>query len=105
MYTLNRTGRSSVEDKSSFVLSHGKGPNLDHLRVFGTEVFMHVPSKKSQKLDNKSKKGIFVEYQENTHDLCGFMDSRKSKLTEMLFLMMRKVRSSLSLLKFLATCY
>ena len=42
----------------------GKKPSLSHLRVFGCDAFMHVPKKKTRKLDIKSKKCIFIGYKD-----------------------------------------
>ena len=33
--------------------------------VFGSDAYVHVPQEKRRKLDAKSKKGVFVGYQEN----------------------------------------
>ena len=43
----------------------GKKPSYDHLRVFGCEAYVHVPSDKCSKLEPKSKKCIFMGYGEN----------------------------------------
>ena len=39
-------------------------PSLAHLRVFGCDVFMHVPKENKRKLDNKAKKCIFLGYKD-----------------------------------------
>ncbi|GFS60863.1 retrovirus-related Pol polyprotein from transposon TNT 1-94 [Trichonephila inaurata madagascariensis] len=36
--------------------------SIHHLRVFGTECFVHVPQQKRRKWDKKSVKGVFVGY-------------------------------------------
>ncbi|GFW18655.1 retrovirus-related Pol polyprotein from transposon TNT 1-94 [Trichonephila clavipes] len=61
VYVLNRTGPISVKDKSPYELWFSKEViNIDHLRVFGTECFVHVPLQKRRKWDKKSVKGVFV---------------------------------------------
>ncbi|GFT20321.1 retrovirus-related Pol polyprotein from transposon TNT 1-94 [Trichonephila clavipes] len=61
-YVLNRTGPTSVKDKSLYELQFSKEViSIDHLRVFGTECFVHVPQQK-RKWDKKSVKGVFVGY-------------------------------------------
>lgn len=35
---------------------------IDHLRIFGTECFVHVPKQKRKKWDRKSVKGYLVGY-------------------------------------------
>lgn len=62
VYTINRTGTSTVKDKTPFEIYFRKEPEIKHLRVFGTNVFTHIPKQKRQKWDPKSKKGIFVGY-------------------------------------------
>jgi hypothetical protein len=61
-YVLNRTGKSSIEGKTPFELWYGRKGAIDHLRIFGTECFMHVAKVKRQKWDPKSIKGLIVGY-------------------------------------------
>ncbi len=61
-YVLNRTGPTKVEDKTPYELWKGKKATSEHLRIFGTECFVHVPSQRRQKLDAKSIKGYLVGY-------------------------------------------
>ena len=35
---------------------------VDHMRIFGTPVYVHVPKEKRAKLEPSGKKGIFVGY-------------------------------------------
>lgn len=65
VHVLNRTGTSTVPEKSPYELWHNKEVKFDHLRIFGAEVFVHVPKEKRQKLDPKAVKCIFVGY--STH--------------------------------------
>uniref|UniRef100_T1GM64 Uncharacterized protein n=1 Tax=Megaselia scalaris TaxID=36166 RepID=T1GM64_MEGSC len=62
VYTLNRPCRCSVEDKSPFELWCGQQQNLDHLRVFGTVFFVHVPSEKCRVVfyDEEGKKLVVL---------------------------------------------
>lgn len=63
VYSLNHTGRSSIKDKAPAELWYGwKLKKLDHLRVFVTECYTHVPKSLRKKFDAKSMLGIFVEY-------------------------------------------
>ncbi|GFS67038.1 retrovirus-related Pol polyprotein from transposon TNT 1-94 [Trichonephila clavipes] len=63
VYVLNRTGPTSVKDKTLYELWFSKEViSIDHLRVFGTECFVHVPQQKRRKWDKKSVKGLFVGY-------------------------------------------
>ena len=39
-----------------------KKPAVDHMRIFGTTMYVHVPKEKRAKLEPSGKKGIFVGY-------------------------------------------
>ena len=39
-----------------------KKPAVDHMRIFGTLVYVHVPKEKRAKLEPSGKKGLFVGY-------------------------------------------
>lgn len=65
VYILNRTGRSTVDSKTPYELWHGKKTEVGHFRIFGSEVFVHVPKEKRGKMDAKSVKCSFVGYDEN----------------------------------------
>lgn len=66
VYVLNRSGPTFVADKSPYELWFGKTPKIDHLRVFGSEVYTHVPKQQRQKWDKKAKPGIFIGYCDGT---------------------------------------
>jgi hypothetical protein len=54
-YVLNRTGKTSVIGKSPVELWDGcVMKNLDHLRVFGMEYYVHIPKQFRKKFDDKS---------------------------------------------------
>jgi hypothetical protein len=40
----------------------GKKSEVNHLKIFGCTVFVHIPKEKRNKLDPSGKKGIFVGY-------------------------------------------
>jgi hypothetical protein len=44
----------------------GKKPNVEHLRIFGFHVYIHIPKDKSKKLEPSGKKGILVGYNESS---------------------------------------
>lgn len=64
VYVLNRTGTSTVRDKTPFELWYGKRAQFDHFHIFGSEVYVHIPKQKRKKMDSKAKKCIFVGYDE-----------------------------------------
>lgn len=61
VFILNRTSTSTEKSKTPFELWYGKPAEFEHFRVFGTEVF-HIPKQQRRKLDQKSKKCIFIGY-------------------------------------------
>lgn len=65
VHVINRTGPSKCENKTPYELWYNKEPNVDKLKVFETECFVHVPEEKRKKLDKKSVKGFVVGYHEN----------------------------------------
>ncbi|KAG5873617.1 hypothetical protein JTB14_023779 [Gonioctena quinquepunctata] len=68
VYVINRTGNSSITNKSPFELWFSKELSyelLKNLQIFGSEIFVHMPKEKLKKWDSKNKKGIFVGYGEN----------------------------------------
>jgi hypothetical protein len=44
----------------------GENPEVNHLRIFGFPLYVHVPKDKRSKLDPSGKKGIFVGYSETS---------------------------------------
>lgn len=76
VYTLNRTGPSSVDGKTPYELFTGKSVHLSKLHIFGTGCFVHVPKVEWKKWDAKGQHGIFVGYSDN---IDGFRIYLKSK--------------------------
>jgi hypothetical protein len=44
----------------------GKKPEVNHLRIFGCPMYIHVPKEKRTKLEPSGKKGTFVGYNETS---------------------------------------
>jgi len=61
-YVLNRSAKSSVEGKTPYELWHGRKDATEHLHMFGTECFVHVPKVRRKKWDAKSVKGVMIGY-------------------------------------------
>ncbi len=61
-YLRNRCPTVAVKDMTPFECWFGRKPNVSSLRVFGCQVFVHVPDNKRRKLDSKSRICIFVGY-------------------------------------------
>lgn len=65
IYVLNRNVWKNGQ-VTPYELWVGKAPDLRHLRIFGSEAYMHVPKQFTKKLDPRAKKMIFVEYKDNS---------------------------------------
>lgn len=65
-FVLNRSGTSTINDKTPYELWHKKSADLSDFRVFGSEVFVHVPKQLRKKWDAKSEKAFFVGYSDET---------------------------------------
>lgn len=64
-HVLNCTGTSSVKGSTPYKLWYGKESDIRHLRIFGEEVYSHIPKIKRQKWDPKGQRGILIGYEEN----------------------------------------
>lgn len=64
---VNRSGTSSMKDKTPFELWFEKSAILDNLKVFGSIVYSHIPKQNRRKLDKKSTKCVFVGYSEHSN--------------------------------------
>lgn len=60
VYTLNRTTSTQIPNSTFFELWTNKPAVLAHMRIFGSEAYMHVPDQLRNKLAPKSKKMLLV---------------------------------------------
>ena len=67
-FTLNRTRKKRIDDKTPFELQSGRKINLNFFKIFGTEVYAYIPKCKRNKLGSKSKLCTFVGYDSCTKD-------------------------------------
>lgn len=62
-YILNRTAPTSVEGKVPYELWYSKDcGKLNHLRIFGTRCYVHIPKEFRKKFDEKAMFGNLVGY-------------------------------------------
>ena len=61
-YLRNRSPTKALAGMTPYEGWTGKKPRADGLRVFGCQVYVHIPKDERKKLDSKSKKCVFVEY-------------------------------------------
>ncbi|WKA00249.1 hypothetical protein VitviT2T_018628 [Vitis vinifera] len=62
VYLLNKLPTKSVQSKTPIEAWSGVKPSVKHLKVFGSFCYLHVPSVKRGKLDERAEKGVFVGY-------------------------------------------
>ncbi|KAK9703865.1 hypothetical protein QE152_g29045 [Popillia japonica] len=62
VYILDRTPNVHTPNSTPFELWTGRKPVLNHLKVFGSEVFLHIPDNLRKKLEPKSRELILVGY-------------------------------------------
>lgn len=66
VYILNRTPCTQTPGTTLYEKWTGKAPNLSHLKIFGSIGYAHIPKHLRTKLESKTRKVIFVGYQERT---------------------------------------
>ncbi|KAK4405584.1 Retrovirus-related Pol polyprotein from transposon TNT 1-94 [Sesamum angolense] len=59
VYLLNRCPTKAVQNMTPIEAWSGKKPLAKHLRVFGSICYVHIPTEKRHKLEEKTEKGIF----------------------------------------------
>ena len=68
VYVQNRTPHRVLENKTHEEVFSSKKPKVNHLRIFGCPVYIHIPKEKRKKLHPSGKKGIFVGYSKSSKD-------------------------------------
>ena len=79
-YLRNRCPTSSFPGATPYERWFGEKPDVGHLRVFGCEVYVHVPDEKRRKLDPKAVKGVFVGYPAGMKGYKVFLPESKSMI-------------------------
>lgn len=64
-YSWNRIVHKG-QDATPFELYSGYQPSVNHLKPFGTKVYVNIPKQLRRKLDARSKQGIMVGYAHHT---------------------------------------
>ena len=62
MYIENRSPHAILGEKTPEEVFTKKKPVVDHMRIFGTLVYVHVLKEKRAELEPSGKKGLFVGY-------------------------------------------
>jgi hypothetical protein len=64
IYVQNKSLHCILKDMTPKEAFSGKKPNVEHLRIFGFLVYIHISKDIRKKLEPSRKKGIFVGYSE-----------------------------------------
>jgi hypothetical protein len=62
----SRSPHRILKDMTPEEAFSGKKPNVENLRIFGCQVYSHIPKDKRNKLEPSGKKGIFVGYSDSS---------------------------------------
>jgi hypothetical protein len=65
-YVQNRSSHRILKNMTPKEAFLGKKPSVEHLRIFGCHVYIHVPKDKRKKLEPLGKRGIFIGYSESS---------------------------------------
>ncbi|MCP3667059.1 MAG: DDE-type integrase/transposase/recombinase [Gammaproteobacteria bacterium] len=66
VHVRNRVASRSLNGKSPFEMVYEKKPDVSHLKVFGCDVYAHVPKQKRTKLAPKSVKHWLLGYEDSS---------------------------------------
>ena len=66
VYIQNRCPHKVLEKKTPEEVFTSIKPSVDHLRIFGGPIYIHIPKEKRTKLEPSGKKGTFVGYSETS---------------------------------------
>ena len=74
----------------------GKKPNVSHLRVFGTRVFLHIPEADRRKLDPKAIEGLFIGYSETVKAYLIYVPKSQKVITSREVIFMEEVTTNIN---------
>lgn len=62
VYCFNRSGSRMLDGETPFERWYGVRPCVSHIRVFGSDAFLFIPTELCTKLSPKSTRGIFMGF-------------------------------------------
>lgn len=77
VYILNRITSCKNMSITPYEMWTGCKPDLSHLKIFGLIAYAHIDKQFRKKLDNETKKTIFVGYQSNSKNYRLYPKTRK----------------------------
>lgn len=76
-YIQNRCPHSHLDNKTPEETFTRHEPDIIHLIIFGSPVYIHVPKEKRTKLEPSGRKGIFVGYSETSKAYITFISGQR----------------------------
>jgi hypothetical protein len=64
VYVHNGIPHNILGNKTLKEVFNGKNPEVNHLKIFGCPMYIHIPKEKITKLEPSRRKGIFIGYNE-----------------------------------------
>ena len=83
-YVRNRSPTSQCA-QTPWELFYGSKPDVSNMRVFGAQIYKHVPKQLRRKLDPLSEKGLFIGYQPDSKAYRVLIDGRVSIAKDVTF--------------------
>lgn len=81
VYLRNRSVVSGLKTKTPYEMWTGIKPDVTDIRIFGSEVMVHIPKQKRNKWDKKANKMLLVGFGENVKGYRLYDPSRNSVIT------------------------
>ena len=66
IYVTNQCPHAKLDDQTPQEAWSGQKSTISHLKVFGSVAYAHVPDQRRKKIEDKSKRYIFIGYDERT---------------------------------------
>lgn len=73
-YLRNRVPNKRTNGKTPYELWFGCKPDVSHIHVFGSPAFVKIPETARKQMDPKSKKTVFVGFDQNTDKILRVFD-------------------------------
>ena len=70
VYVQNRCPHRVLGMSTPEEVFTGKKPDISHLKIFGSSVYIHVTKDARKKLEPTEEFGIFLGYTETPHNYC-----------------------------------
>jgi hypothetical protein len=67
VYVQNRSPHRILKNMTPKEAFSRKKPSVEHLKIFGCPIYIHVPKDKRKKLEPSGKRGIFIGYSESSN--------------------------------------